>query len=85
MAKDTNVKKTETETIETEVIVKSRARAWWDNNKNKLFWFGVGTLTGAGTVIGTALLLEPTEEQYEGDNEPTVTIDTNSLENTTES
>ena len=81
MAKDTKVN-TEPETVEIKVAVKSRARAWWDNNKNKLFWFGVGTLTGAGTVIGTALLLEPSEEQYEGDNEPTVTIDTTALENT---
>lgn len=74
MAKDT--KETTPETIVIDkVTVKTRVRTFWDNNKNKLFWFGVGTITGAGTMIGTALLLEPAEEQYEGDNEPTVAID----------
>ena len=80
MAKDNTVKNEET--VETKVTVKSRARQWWENNKSKMLWFGVGTLAGATTVIGTALLLEPTDEQYEGDNEPTVTIDTTSEGNT---
>ena len=65
-----------TEPIETEKpTVKTRVRSWWDNNKSKLTWFGIGALTGAGTVVAAALLLEPTEEQYEGDNEDTVVID----------
>lgn len=73
MAKDITTE----ETVDTDkvAIAKTRIRQWWDTNKNKLFWFGVGTLTGAGTVIGTALLLDPTDEQYEGDNEETVAID----------
>ena len=73
MAKDTV---NTNETVDNDkVTVKTRARNWWDNNKSKLTWFGIGAITGAGTVIGTALLLEPAEEQYEGDNEDTVVID----------
>lgn len=73
MAKDTV---NTNETVDNDkVTVKSRARNWWDNNKSKLTWFGIGALTGAGTVVAAALLLEPTEEQYEGDNEDTVVID----------
>lgn len=73
MAKDTV---NTNETVDNDkVTVKTRARNWWDNNKSKLTWFGIGALTGAGTVVAAALLLEPTEEQYEGDNEDTVVID----------
>ena len=73
MAKDTVITN---ETIDNDkVTVKTRVRNWWDNNKSKLTWFGIGALTGAGTVVAAALLLEPTEEQYEGDNEDTVAID----------
>ena len=74
MAKDT-VNTNETVENTDKVTVKTRARNWWDNNKSKLTWFGIGALTGAGTVVAAALLLEPTEEQYEGDNEDTVVID----------
>lgn len=84
MAKDTKVN-TESETVETHVekaTFGTHVRTFWDTNKNKLFWFGIGTVAGATTVISTALLVEPHEEQYEGDNEPTVAIDTSSLENT---
>jgi hypothetical protein len=73
MAKDTE--KTNETVANDKITFATRARTFWDNNKNKLFWFGVGTLTGAGTVIGTALLLEPSEEQYAGDNEETVALD----------
>lgn len=66
------------------VPVKTRARIWWDKNKSKLTWFGIGTLTGATTVVAAALLLEPAEEQYEGDDEETVALDLGS-EETTES
>ena len=73
MAKDTVITN---ETVDNDkVTVKTRVRNWWDNNKSKLTWFGIGALTGAGTVVAAALLLEPTEEQYEGDNEDTVDID----------
>ena len=73
MAKDTV---NTNETVDNDkVTVKTRARNWWENNKSKLTWFGIGALTGAGTVVAAALLLEPTEEQYEGDNEDTVVID----------
>ena len=73
MAKDTVITN---ETVDNDkVTVKTRVRNWWDNNKSKLTWFGIGALTGAGTVVAAALLLEPTEEQYEGDNEDTVVID----------
>lgn len=73
MAKDTV---NTNETVDNDkVTVKTRARNWWDNNKSKLTWFGIGALTGAGTVVAAALLVEPTEEQYEGDNEDTVVID----------
>ena len=81
MAKDTV---NTNETVDNDkVTVKTRARNWWDNNKSKLTWFGIGALTGAGTVVAAALLLEPTEEQYEGDNEDTVVI--NLSEENTES
>ena len=73
MAKDTVITN---ETVDNDkVTFKTRVRNWWDNNKSKLTWFGIGALTGAGTVVAAALLLEPTEEQYEGDNEDTVVID----------
>ena len=73
MAKDTVITN---ETVDNDkVTVKTRVRNWWDNNKSKLTWFGIGALTGAGTVVAAALLLEPIEEQYEGDNEDTVAID----------
>ena len=73
MAKDTVITN---ETVDNDkVTVKTRVRNWWDNNKSKLTWFGIGALTGAGTVVAAALLLEPTEEQCEGDNEDTVAID----------
>lgn len=74
MAKDT-VNTNETVENTDKVTVKTRARNWWDNNKSKLTWFGIGALTGAGTVVAAALLLEPAEEQYEGDDEDTVAID----------
>lgn len=79
MAKDTG-NTNETPVEKTKATVKTRVATWWDNNKSKLFWFGVGTITGAGTVIGTALLLEPAEEQYAGDDEPTVALDLGSQE-----
>lgn len=64
------------ETRENKVIIaKSRFRQWWDTNKNKLKWFGIGALTGAGTVIATAILASPAEDMYEGDDEETVEID----------
>ena len=73
MAKDTVITK---ETVDNDkVTVKTRVRNWWDNNKSKLTWFGIGALTGAGTVVAAALLVEPYEGQYEGDNEETVAID----------
>ena len=73
MAKDTVITN---ETVDNDkVTVKTRVRNWWDNNKSKLTWFGIGALTGAGTVVAAALLLEPPEEQYEGDDEDTVAID----------
>lgn len=74
MAKDT-VNTNETVENTDKATVKTRARNWWDNNKSKLTWFGIGALTGAGTVVAAALLLEPAEEQYEGDDEDTVAID----------
>ena len=74
MAKDT--KETINENIEETVIIKSRIRKWWDTNKSKLTWFGIGALAGAGTLLVTAVLVEPADEQYEGDDEETVTIDT---------
>lgn len=80
MAKDTV---NTNETIENEkVTIKTRVGSWWSNNKSKLAWFGVGALTGAGTVVAAALLLEPAENQYEGDDEDTVAIDFTSEEST---
>ena len=73
MAKDTVITN---ETVDNDkVTVKTRVRNWWDNNKSKLTWFGIGALTGAGTVVAAALLVEPYEGQYEWDNEETVAID----------
>ena len=79
MAKDTGINN-ETPAENAKLTVKTRVANWWSTNKSKMFWFGVGTLTGAGTVIGTALLLEPAGEQYEGDDEPTVALDLGSQE-----
>jgi hypothetical protein len=78
MAKDTE--KTNEEIVTNDKIpFATRARTLWNKNKNKLFWFGVGAITGAGGLAGAALMLEPAEKpQYEGDNEPTVAIDTTS-------
>ena len=64
------------ETIENpKVPVKTRARIWWDTNKTKLKWFGIGALTGAGTVVAAAVLAVPSDEEYEGDDEETVVLD----------
>lgn len=66
----------DTETIETpKVPIRSKARAWWDNNKTKLKWFGIGTLTGAAAVTVAAVLAAPEDDEYEGSDEETISLE----------
>lgn len=64
MAEDTG--STTDPVVNDKITIKTRLGSWWNDNKGKLAWFGVGALTGAGTVVAAALLLEPAEDLVEG-------------------
>ena len=63
MAKDT-VKDETIEEIE-KITFKDKLKGFWSKNKSKFAWFGVGTLVGAGALLGTAVALDRNSEEDE--------------------
>ena len=69
MAKET-VKDETIEEIE-KITFGDKLKNFWSKNKSKFAWFGVGTLVGAGALLGAAVAFDSDSED-EGEEETTI-------------